>query len=522
MKMHPLGYFIHVRAPLASLLASLLIIAGVCAFHVVAESKPSPKKPTSTPLPHWTRLIMAVDPGSQGDAWTKTSFNHSKWKTMKIPGHFDTAQLPNFDGVVWFRKTIELSPEQAKSKAILHLGQIDDMDVTWVNGTRIGGYETPGHHYTVRNYPVPAGLLKTGKNTIAVRVMDHGAPGGIAGNPEQLFLELGKETVPLANLWHYAPGANLNALNKQAEIHIFLRPLTRPAKPVPAFAKGFKITDDQTIILLGGANAAESSRYGWIETLISTKHPKHQLSFRNMAWPADTVYQQQRPRNFFSTSKPSYGEADHRPTIAADTIFLWFGKMESLETGNEKSPSSFRTSYEAILNQLDDYTGRVVLITPAPFEDPLGIGLDSEELNINLAEYVATIRELADDRGLPVVDLFTELKGKPVTSDGQMLSTEGHRLAAEVIARQLGFSSQLSTGNETLRGAFITKNALWRQYWLPTNWAFLYGNRQTTPSSRSHIRGKPRWFPEDVNKSLSDLEQMEKKIWKELPKKETD
>jgi hypothetical protein len=148
--------------------------------------------------------------------------------------------------------------------------------------------------------------------------------------------------------------------------------------------------------------------------------------------------------------------------------------------------------------------------------------LDSEELNMNLAKYVATIRELANDRGLPVVDLFTELKGNPVTSDGQMLSTEGHRLAAEAIARQLGFSSQLSTGNETLRNAFITKNALWRQYWLPTNWAFLYGNRQTQPSSRSHIRGKPRWFPEDLNKSLSDLEKMEKKIWKELPKKETD
>jgi hypothetical protein len=122
---------------------------------------------------------------------------------------------------------------------------------------------------------------------------------------------LGKETVPLANLWHYAPGANLNALNKHATVHAFLRPLTRPAKPVPAFTKGFKITGGQTIILLGGTNAAESSRYGWIETLISAKHPKHQLSFRNMAWPADTIYQQQRPRNFFSASKPSYGEADH-------------------------------------------------------------------------------------------------------------------------------------------------------------------------------------------------------------------
>ena len=100
---------------------------------------------------------------------------------MKLPGHFENAGLPGHDGVVWFRKTIELSAAQANSKAVLNLGQIDDMDVTWINGSRVGGYENPGHHYTVRNYPVPAGLLKAGKNTIAVRVMDHGWPGGIAG-----------------------------------------------------------------------------------------------------------------------------------------------------------------------------------------------------------------------------------------------------------------------------------------------------------------------------------------------------
>ena len=82
---------------------------------------------------------MAVDPGSQGEAWAKLSFDHGKWKTMRVPGHFEKAGLPGHDGVVWFRKTVELSGEQAKSQAILHLGQIDDMDVTWVNGKRVGG-----------------------------------------------------------------------------------------------------------------------------------------------------------------------------------------------------------------------------------------------------------------------------------------------------------------------------------------------------------------------------------------------
>ena len=77
-----------------------------------------PVERISTPLPRWTRLIMAVDPGSQGEAWAKISFDHAKWKTMKLPGHFENAGLPGHDGVVWFRKTIELSAGQAKSKAV--------------------------------------------------------------------------------------------------------------------------------------------------------------------------------------------------------------------------------------------------------------------------------------------------------------------------------------------------------------------------------------------------------------------
>jgi arylsulfatase A len=437
--------------------------------------KPAPPKPISTPLPHWTRLIMAVDPGSQGEAWAKPAFDHGKWKTMKVPGHFENAGLPGHDGVVWFRKTIELSAGQAKSKAILNLGQIDDMDVTWVNGRRVGGYENPGHHYTVRNYPVPAGLLKTGKNTIAVRVMDHGYSGGIAGKPEQLFLKLGKETVSLANLWHFAPGANLNALNKHAARVASVQALLRP--------------------------------------LLVSAHPGQQLHVRNMAWAADTVYTQQRPRNFFAANKPGYGEKDRRPAMAADVLFVWFGQMESLE--GLVRLDDFTKAYIEMLTQFAGYTGRLVLVTPVPGEDPLDLGLKVKDRNAALAKYALAIRQIARDRNLPLVDLFTALRGKSVTADGLFLSEKGHQLAAQAFARQLGVSPNLSANTEPLRQAIRKKNALWKQYWFPSNWAFLYGNRQQTASSRSHTNGSYRWFPEEIQAILPELEKLQNAITKE-------
>jgi hypothetical protein len=458
---------------------------------------------------------MAVDPGSQGEAWAKPAFDHGKWKTMEVPGHFQNAGLPGHDGVVWFRKIIELSAEQAKSKAILNLGQIDDMDVTWINGKRVGGYENPGHHYTVRKYPITAGLLKTGKNAIAVRVMDHASPGGIAGKPEQLSLQLGKETVSLANLWHFAPGANLNALNKYAALanHALLRPLTKPVAPIPGFANGFTLKGNQSIVIVGGANAAECQRYGYLETLLASANPGKQLHVRNMAWAADTIYTQQRPRNFFATNKPGYGEKDRRPAMAADVLFVWFGQMESLE--DTARLDDFTKTYIEILTQFSSYTGRLVLVTPVPAEDPLSLGFKVKDRNAALAKYASAIRQIARDRNLPLVDLFAVLSGKSVTSDGLLLSEKGHQLAAQAFAKQLSFSPKLPANTEPLRQAILKKNALWQQYWFPSNWAFLYGNRQQTASSRSHINGSYRWFPEEIQAILPELEKLENAITKE-------
>jgi hypothetical protein len=484
--------------------------------------KPAPQKPISTPLPHWTRLIMAVDPGSQGEAWAKPAFDHGKWKTMEVPGHFENAGLPGYDGVVWFRKIIELSAEQAKSKAILNLGQIDDMDVTWVNGTRVGGYENPGHHYTVRKYPVPAGLLKTGKNAIAVRVMDHGDPGGIAGKPEQLALQLGKERVSLANLWHFAPGANLDVLNLPAPA--LLRPFTKPSASVSAFAKGFALKDDATIVILGGSNAAETQRFGYLETLLAAAHPERRLILRNMAWPADTVFNQQRPRNFFAATKPGYGEKDRRIKTAVDVAVLWLGQAEAL--GQPDQVEQFTQAYEQTLEQLAPYTGRIVVVTPVPFEDPLGLGFDLDARNSTLGKHAATMRRLARKRDLPVVDLFRALNGKKVTNDGQRLSSRGHWLAAQAFADQLGYAESVAkisdtqagilqpTPAEQLRQAIRAKDIMWRQFWFPTNWAFLYGNRQTQPSSHSHENRAFRWFPKEIDSIPSLLVGKDEEIWK--------
>ncbi|HEY3418363.1 MAG TPA: sialate O-acetylesterase, partial [Armatimonadota bacterium] len=81
----------------------------------------------------------ALDPGTTGSWGEKADLDTSAWKSMTLPGNWEATALPNYNGAVWFSKTVELSQEWAGKQLMLHLGVVDDRDVTYFNGVRVGG-----------------------------------------------------------------------------------------------------------------------------------------------------------------------------------------------------------------------------------------------------------------------------------------------------------------------------------------------------------------------------------------------
>lgn len=157
----------------------------------------------------WKREFYALDEGMQQE-WFKPDFDHSSWETIETPMKWSThKQLAGFDGLVWFSRDFEVDPQMASSTEgfTLELGAIDDMDITWVNGQRVGGVEELGFSNVPRKYDVPAGCIKAGKNTITIRVHDWLYEGGFTGKPEELkLIPVDKESgvsIPLAGPWHY-------------------------------------------------------------------------------------------------------------------------------------------------------------------------------------------------------------------------------------------------------------------------------------------------------------------------------
>ena len=133
----------------------------------------------------------------------ETSLDDSHWPIMKLPGLWEQqgTGLEELDGVVWFRKTITISAENAGKPASLFLGKIDDSDDTYLNGVLVG--RTSNKYSEQRNYPLAAGLLRPGKNLIAVRVEDTGGGGGFFGDMEDMKLVIGSQQIPLAGAWSF-------------------------------------------------------------------------------------------------------------------------------------------------------------------------------------------------------------------------------------------------------------------------------------------------------------------------------
>jgi putative membrane-bound dehydrogenase-like protein len=129
-----------------------------------------------------------------------TDLDDKDWKTMELPQFVEKAGL-NMDGIIWFRTTIDIPKSGAGKKATISLGPIDDSDETWVNNIRVGG--TPKKYNEKRIYQIPAGTLKAGGNSIAVKVEDTGGGGGIYGKPEDMFIEIGNQKIPISGNWKY-------------------------------------------------------------------------------------------------------------------------------------------------------------------------------------------------------------------------------------------------------------------------------------------------------------------------------
>lgn len=152
--------------------------------------------------------LEKVDPGTQ-HGWQSPDFDDSTWKPVAaMPATFQDLGMDYFPGVVWFRGRVDLPDPIPAGSASISLGAIEDLDETWVDGQPVGETYTFNQP---RDYTVPAGVLKPGRNDIAIRVLATGAGGGFTWGPEAFHLSFSSgSNVDLSKgTWKFATGANI-------------------------------------------------------------------------------------------------------------------------------------------------------------------------------------------------------------------------------------------------------------------------------------------------------------------------
>lgn len=134
--------------------------------------------------------------------WYDTSYIPKNWQTINIPGYWEDQGIKNLDGVVWYRREIEVPASMTGIPAKLALGRIVDADFLYINGVLAGNTT---YQYPQRRYQLPIGLLKPGKNTIVVRVINNSGKGGFVPD-KPYYLSAGGQTIDLKGTWQYKVG----------------------------------------------------------------------------------------------------------------------------------------------------------------------------------------------------------------------------------------------------------------------------------------------------------------------------
>ena len=148
----------------------------------------------------WDGEYYLKGPGIEQN-WQNPETDVSDWQDISIPNFWEWAGLEDHDGAVWFRKEFDLPPGFQSDTFNIALNQIDDYDIAWVNGHKVG--ESFGNR-NWRNYFFPANILKPKGNVLVVRVFDIGGVGGMYtasfwGNPI------------LNGQWKFKPGLKIDA-----------------------------------------------------------------------------------------------------------------------------------------------------------------------------------------------------------------------------------------------------------------------------------------------------------------------
>ena len=135
--------------------------------------------------------------------WYDTSYIPVGSRNINVPGYWEDQGIRNLDGIVWYRREIDVPSSMTNAPAKIFLGRIVDADFVYLNGKLIGNTT---YQYPQRRYKIPNGLLKSGKNLLVIRIINYAGKGGFVPDKPYSLIANG-DTIDLKGTWQYRVGS---------------------------------------------------------------------------------------------------------------------------------------------------------------------------------------------------------------------------------------------------------------------------------------------------------------------------
>jgi sialate O-acetylesterase len=152
----------------------------------------------------WEEQVRKKDIGLR-EHWHDKTIPPTGWASFDMPGLWKDVNGLNVIGAVWCKVNLRIPPAMIGKAAKLELGRIVDTDSVFLNNTFIGASNSL---WEPRRYEIAPGVIKSGTNTLTIRVVSKYGRGGFV--PDRKYeLTTDTDTLRLNGLWFYKIGSSL-------------------------------------------------------------------------------------------------------------------------------------------------------------------------------------------------------------------------------------------------------------------------------------------------------------------------
>lgn len=186
---------------------------------------------------------------------------------------------------------------------------------------------------------------------------------------------------------------------------LLLAPLCAAA-PGERSSANFELADGDRVVFVGAGLIEREQQQGWLESFLSARWPGRDVTFRNLGWSGDTVGGVSR--SGFDPPEAGYPRLVEQVLAAKPTVLIvGYGDVESFE--GEAGLDRFRKGLDRLLGDIAKGSVRAVaFLSPLPDRENPARGQEwLSRRKQDIALYAAAIREAAEKRGAPFVDLTT-------------------------------------------------------------------------------------------------------------------